>query len=97
MPLVAKKRVESNPATWTHPNLELGWLKGGPSQNNWADAYGLIWNKEPVYCAASVHVTDKEYYIGTSGWHGMKAEDKKSLEVYLKSFLLTPLLPETVP
>ena len=58
MPLAVKKGIEFI-QTWTNANLELGWLRGGPSQSNWADAYGLIWNKAPIYCAGAVHVTDK--------------------------------------
>ena len=86
----------TKPATWTHPRLDLGWLRGGPLQNNWADAYALIWNVNPIFCAGTVYVTNKEYFINTSGWHGMKAEDNESLDAYLRSLSLTPLLKEAI-
>ena len=82
-------------ATWTHPRLDLGWLRGGPLQNNWADAYALIWNVNPIFCAGALHVTNKEYFISTAGWRGMPKDDEKSLESYLQSMDLTPLLKET--
>jgi len=40
-------------------------------------------------------VTNKEYFISTAGWRGMPKDDEKSLESYLQSMDLTPLLKET--
>ena len=77
--------------TWNHASLDLGWIKGGPGQDNWADARALVWHGEPIYCVASVNVINKEFTINTSGWHGMTPNDKESLVTHLESLRLTPL------
>jgi hypothetical protein len=76
---------------WKHAGLDLGWIKGGPNHERWADAFALVWHDHPIYCAASVSVVDNEYYINTSAWHGMNNGDKEILENHLDSFSLTPL------
>lgn len=75
--------------TWNHPNLDLFWLRGSRHRPEWSSAHVLVWSIKPIFCAASVHIHDRTYYINTFSWHGLTADDKKSLEDYLQSLDLT--------
>ena len=76
----------------SNPNLDLIWTYGAFDDNNvpTSDAGGLVWSRNPVYCAASVYVHCREYTIYTGGWRGLTDKERESLEEHLKAMGLMP-------
>ncbi|WP_107762985.1 hypothetical protein [Nitrosospira multiformis] len=52
------------------------------------EATGLVWSIDPVYCIASILVSDGEYSFGLSGKHNLTPGERAALHSYLHSLEL---------
>jgi len=68
--------------TWNYRGLQLYWY----AVDEWSDATGLVWaTTDPVYCIASILVSDGEYSFGLSRKHSLAADESEALHAYLRS------------
>jgi hypothetical protein len=53
------------------------------SESRCMEATGLVWSIDPVYCIASILVSDGEYSFGLSRKHNLTPGESEALHSYL--------------